>query len=452
MRLALCNFVMGFGLIAANAAAETSNIRVTPPLKPAAPAAFAQPSSKAAPAAPVTAAVPATPSTPAEPATTANAPPVKPPVPAGFAGVTLAALPTMPAKAVNGPGKLMLDAVVIAGAAPVYEPMLWTVSVPSKVKNQPDEIVATQTSATPQFQLPPGHYNVTAQYGDAKTTQEMEVVAGENRRTFDLRAGVIRMQLIPYRGAKPIEDPIDWEVYAYAQGDVDESRKLAAVTAPQQRFILSDGHYIVRARYGDTVTDLVVPVPAGTSFKYTVNLYAGKVKMSAISHETNRPYKKEIIWSVYRAKPDANGQRQLVATQFGPQITFQLREGKYIVVGQAGDLVGEMPFDIKAGKTEQIKIVLNQPAPVAEPAAATEPAATEPAATGAPAAEPAAPAPPPTKPVTAEEPAATEPAATEPAATEPAATEPAAAEPATTEQPTPAAEPTGTEPSAATSG
>ena len=32
----------------------------------------------------------------------------------------------------------------------------------------------------------------------------------------------------------------------------------------------------------------------------------------------------------------------------GPQFTFQLREGRYLVVATAGDLVGELPFDVKA--------------------------------------------------------------------------------------------------------
>src|SRR6202008_4826702 len=122
-------------------------------------------------------------------------------------------------------------------------------------------------------------------------------------------------------------------------------------------------------------TDLVVPVPAGTNYKYTVNLYAGKVLMTALSHQTNRPYKKEVVWSVYRAKPDADGKRQLIATEMGPQFTFQLREGRYLVVATAGDLVGELPFDVKAGKTDKIQVVLKQPAPPAAQATATEPGA-----------------------------------------------------------------------------
>lgn len=372
VRLVLYSAIMGLGLACAAGSAGAEAIRITPPVKPMAPSGF--PVGNPAPAAAPTAASDAGPAIPA--VASAGAPPVKPAASVSSGAATVAALPAMPATAVSGPAKLVLNAVVIAGAQPVVEPMLWTVTVPSKVKGQPDEIVATQTAATPQFQLPPGHYRVSAQYGDAKISEELDVIAGDNRRTFDLKAGVIRMELIPYQGAKPVQDPITWEVYRYAQGDVNESLRLAAATAPQQRFILSDGHYIVRARYGSTVTDLVVPVPAGTNFKYTVNLYAGKAIMSALSHQTNKLYKKDVTWSVYRAKPDASGQRTLVATETAPEFTFQLREGHYIVVGQAGDLVGEMPFEVKAGKTEKVRVVLRQQAPGAAPAPTEPPASS----------------------------------------------------------------------------
>jgi hypothetical protein len=127
--------------------------------------------------------------------------------------------------------------------------------------------------------------------------------------------------------------------------------------------------------------------------------------MTALSHQTNRPYKKEVVWSVYRAKPDADGKRQLIATEIGPQFTFQLREGRYLVVATAGDLVGELPFDVKAGKTDKIQVVLKEPAPPAAQPTATEPVA-QPTATDAPAAQP-----------TAGEPPAAEPTKADPAAT-----------------------------------
>ena len=121
--------------------------------------------------------------------------------------------------------------------------------------------------------------------------------------------------------------------------------------------IVPAGHYLVRARYDASTADLVVPVIAGHSYKYTVNLYAGKVALSAVA-DPGAAIVGDVAWEIRRAKPNAAGEREVIAARVGSTGPLLLREGRYVAVARADGLAGETPFEVKAGNSQKIKVVL----------------------------------------------------------------------------------------------
>jgi hypothetical protein len=149
---------------------------------------------------------------------------------------------------------------------------------------------------------------------------------------------------------------VQWDIYPHKKGlggNLDPATRVASVSAPQQDFVLPAGQYIIRASYNGTTADLVVPVEAGITYKYTINLYAANVKFAPVGAKGE-----DIVWSVFKEKPDPNGNRVLVQTQTGNSPVMLLREGRYIVAARQGNKGGELPLVVSAGTKPTVKVTL----------------------------------------------------------------------------------------------
>jgi hypothetical protein len=197
--------------------------------------------------------------------------------------------------------------------------------------------------------------------GNATVVKDIDVVATGGKQVIDLNSGFVELAMLPNTGEKPIKDSISWEVFRYTKGDINETLKVASAVAPNPAFTLQEGYYTIRARYLSTSTEMVMPVTAGVLYKYSVNLYAGKVSLTAVG-EKGKAVKDPISWRIERATKDKAGKRETLVTDNTAAPTIMLREGKYVVVAEAGGQIGETPFEIKAGKTKKIKVEL-KPAP-----------------------------------------------------------------------------------------
>src|SRR5690606_17667263 len=118
------------------------------------------------------------------------------------------------------------------------------------------------------------------------------------------------------------------EVYQYSRAEPEDRKQVAVARASNQEFVLPEGYYIVRALYDDTKTELVVPVNAGRTYKYTVNLYAGNVGTAAIGAD-GKTVSDPVAWEIVRATPNAQGELETVTAEVAPSGSFMLREGSY---------------------------------------------------------------------------------------------------------------------------
>lgn len=265
-----------------------------------------------------------------------------------------AAVPAQP-PAPSGPTtKVTLSAVIAEGAKPMRDEILWTVT---RAGDAGAQVVATDSAPKTVMNLAPGNYIVTASYGSTVISKEIAIRDAAENHVLNLNSGIVRLKLIPNAGAPAVTGDVTWEVYEYSRGTVEQRKQVTMARAPQHEFILPAGYYIVRALYSDTVSELVVPVDAGHTYKYTVNLYAGEVGLSALG-ANGKTVSEPVAWEIVRATPNAQGELETVTADVVPSRVFMLREGSYIARARTGDMVGEAAFEVRAGKTGKVKVQL----------------------------------------------------------------------------------------------
>lgn len=266
-----------------------------------------------------------------------------------------AALPLAP-DASSAKAKVKLEAVVAYGAQPMTDPVQWSIIRPAS-QSGPEQVLLTQTAVSPQLDMAPGRYIVKATTGTLTVAQDIIVAEGNTKHTINFNAGFLTMSMIPNTGAQPITSPILWEVFEYRKGGVTQDALVATASAPAQAFTLAAGAYVVRASYNGTTADLVVPLDPGRTYNYTINLYAGMVGLNAVS-ESGGNVSDGVVYEIYKAALDQNGERPLVATYSGASPNVMLREGSYLLIARGSGMQGEIPFQVAAGQNGKVKVVM----------------------------------------------------------------------------------------------
>jgi hypothetical protein len=211
-----------------------------------------------------------------------------------------------------------------------------------------------------------GGANATASSGAPATAVVQPMVPAKPAQTASLTPQVIvkpntklTIGMIPNSGRGAISDPIAWQVFTYSKGVTENGQLVAEKTAPSATFNLPAGSYVVRAAYKGTQSDLVIPLAPNQSYTYTINLYAGNAKLSAVN-VGGTTLKQKVAWQIVRAKPAADGSYQLVTSSADASPQLLIREGNYLVVARQGDLWGVENLSIKAGRTTAVKVKLKK--------------------------------------------------------------------------------------------
>lgn len=252
----------------------------------------------------------------------------------------------------DAPVKVKFVGYIVQGAKPLNDDIKWSIAPVSK-----DGTAAQQvTKASPEVQLVPGKYRVTATLGFATVTRDITVSgAGKQDLVFD--AGWARFQMIPGQKAKPLQENVHWTIYRFTKGGVDEKQKITELDAPSPQLTLPPGWYTVRGQYQGIVVEAVEEVKAGTLYKYTMVAYAGKATFTAVD-ANGKTVKKGAVWTIERAAKNNGGKRVPVTTDSTASPSLLMGEGKYVVVVKVGDLIGEAPFDVKAKRDQTVTVRL----------------------------------------------------------------------------------------------
>jgi hypothetical protein len=296
-----------------------------------------------------------------------------------------------------------LNAVDRPGGVVLNEHVQWRVI---RLDNQGKEVptpAAVGTDAILKAELKPGHYMVEAIRGTMHIKQGLVVGSAAETRNIvvsDANAAVkptgapvavatgvpvtgtvkpiapgqtaavapavivkpnskLTIGMIPNSGRGAITDPIGWQVFTYSKGVTENGQLVAQKMAPSATFNLPAGSYVIRAAYNGTQSDLVIPLAPNQSYIYTINLYAGHAKLSAVNVGGTQ-MKKDVSWQVVREKPGSDGSYQLVTTSKEASPQLMIREGNYLVVARQGDLWGVEKLSIKAGRITTTKVKMKK--------------------------------------------------------------------------------------------
>lgn len=164
-----------------------------------------------------------------------------------------------------------IDTVLSEGGQPVQDAMTLSVWAMAPDPAAP-ELVAERHAAPAEVTLSPGRYRIEAIYGSLRRVREVSVAdTADQRVTINLRGGQLRFELLPERGAAPVNGPVAWEVRRYARGSAPGALVLAE-TARRLDVTLQEGWYEIAARHeGDAVNHLV-QVNAGRRYDYALLL------------------------------------------------------------------------------------------------------------------------------------------------------------------------------------
>ncbi|HVM85692.1 MAG TPA: hypothetical protein VMW18_17495 [Candidatus Binatia bacterium] len=297
-----------------------------------------------------------------------------------------------------------LNAVATPGGAVLSEPVTWQVQSIDKKGALVPTPVAAGTAPILKTDLKPGQYLITAKRGTISIQQGLMVGRSDEVRNIVVSAANPVMQaksgtanaaapvvaatgapatvsvapkaaaaapttglaansklvigMIPNTGRGPITEPIDWQLYTYSKGQTENGYLVAHKNSPSATFMLPAGSYVIRAGYRGTQADLVIPVAANQSYTYTINLYAGEAKLTAV--KPTGPAREAVVWQIVREKPGPDGKYELVTASNDASPQLLVREGKYLVVARLGDMWGVQPLSVSAGRVTAARVKLQR--------------------------------------------------------------------------------------------
>jgi len=238
----------------------------------------------------------------------------------------------------------------------ITEPVSWTITKLDKNGKPAGKPTVEEKAAVLKTKLKPGQYQVLGRAKDGAAKQTFTVGKEPVVRTVTFGMSEISIKMITSKGRKPVNEPIQWEMLTYVKGQPDKGERVDIVTAPTASFKVPAGGYVVRASYNGTTADLVVPLTAGQSYDYTLNLYAGYAEPTAFNGKSTGL--RDVTWQVVRAKPNEKGEYELVTEQHSPNPKIMLREGKYLLIARFGEMWGKENLNITAGELAKVKIKL----------------------------------------------------------------------------------------------
>ncbi|TXH38562.1 MAG: hypothetical protein E6Q98_03500 [Rhodospirillaceae bacterium] len=240
----------------------------------------------------------------------------------------------------------------------IKTPVTWTVTKLDKAGKPEAKPTAVQTGSTFHGALKTGHYVILAQSQGIATKEK--VFVGSDKLSHNVVMGLahITLNMIASRGRKPITEPIEWEVYTYQKGKTEAGVMVDKSKGSTASFSLMAGGYVVRAKYKDTKADLVVPLIAGQSYDYTINLYAGYAKLAAVAGK--KAVTQKVTYQIVRQKPNENGEYELIAEKEGATPNVMLREGNYVLIARYGKMWGREDLAVQAGQTKTVKVTVRE--------------------------------------------------------------------------------------------
>ena len=256
-------------------------------------------------------------------------------------------------------GYLRASSVAAAGLEPLGEKVSYRVYEAKKDLEGKRKQIAYSSSAQTTFRLPAGRYVISAFFGSATVSTEVEVAAGAlSDEVLNLNAGVLRARATASEGGAPLEQKVNYRVFAAKKDLEGKRRQIEFSSSPVATFRLSAGRYVIAAYYGEATARAEVEVSAGELTEETINLDAGNLTVVAVPSEGGQALSSGVNFRVYEAKKDLEGKRRQIDFSSSARTNFRLPAGRYVVAGKRGDARAEAEVEVSAGELTELELVL----------------------------------------------------------------------------------------------
>jgi len=204
-----------------------------------------------------------------------------------------------------------------------------------------------------EIPLPAGDYVVRAVWGKASVEEPFTLTAGETlEKTFVLGAGALKVNTVLKEGGEEVESYVN---IFEPQTDLKGKRKRVTGGTNSKAFELPAGTYLVRAKWGNAEVEETIDVVPGAKTEPTLVLEGGILNFSATASEGGEEVKPYV--NIYSAAKDLKGNRKRITG--GPNKSFQLPAGKFVLIARWGRAEAEAEAEVKAGEATDVDMVMN---------------------------------------------------------------------------------------------
>ena len=251
------------------------------------------------------------------------------------------------------PGKFRLQAVLQAGGDPVQS-CFHIYHAAQDIEGNRERITYDCTT-TARYTLGAGRYFVQVKSGQASTSREFELKAGELINTqLDLQAGILRLQALLQPGGEPEQSC--FHIYHAAQDIEGNRKKITYDCTTTARYTLNAGRYFVQANSGQASTSQEFELKAGELINTQLDLQAGILRLQALLQADGEPV--QSCFHIYHAARDIEGNRKKITYDCTTTARYTLGAGHYHVVVKSGEAEAAMELEVKAGELTDQRLTL----------------------------------------------------------------------------------------------
>lgn len=207
-------------------------------------------------------------------------------------------------------------------------------------------------------ELPIGRYQISARYGEAEVSGEVEVWPGEEIETsLILDIGHLSLASVMAEGGEPVEAVMS--VWTESDQNAGLRKIIDMKGEPGQplRIELPADDYVVKANYGEAEMSSEVEVGSGLLTEEIVVLNAGYLDVSGARSEEGPAI--DVAITIYGAATD--GKRAVVAEADGgadETAEFVLTAGRYLVVASDGEKEMSIEVEVEAGEHTETNLII----------------------------------------------------------------------------------------------
>jgi hypothetical protein len=232
---------------------------------------------------------------------------------------------------------LELSARLSETSGPIQRDIAW------KLRDADGAVVFNGITALADIVVPPGDYQVEADYGHAKFAQTLTLLEGNRLMvSFVLNVGGIRV-LPKVAGIGATVTPSQSRVYAL--GGINKGKLIATSNLPGEVLRVEAGDYRIESRFlsGNTTAVTDVTVKPGIMSAVEIDHAAGLAKLSYVGSPTAH-----VSWQI-----TGTGGEEVSPVE-GLQASVVLRPGTYTARAQVGSEQLTANFVIAAGQQRDI--------------------------------------------------------------------------------------------------